>query len=135
MPSLESKGLGEIGVLVDTSGSVNSVSLQYARGILEQVLDEVQPAGITLYFVDTKVNGIHRMERGEPLTWEPKGGGGTSFVSFFEDVERGDIQPVCVIGISDLAATFGPVPSVPVLWLTDTENATAPFGEVVYVDK
>jgi predicted metal-dependent peptidase len=123
-------------VLVDTSGSVSSVALDYARGILEQVLDEVQPAGITLYFVDTDIHGIHRMERGEPLKWEPKGGGGTSFVSFFEQVERGDIQPACIIGISDLEATFGnTVPAVPVLWLTDTQDASAPFGEVVYVDR
>ncbi len=131
LPALESVSLGEIAVLCDTSGSTSSVSLGYARSILEQVLDEVQPAGVTLYMVDTKVHTIHRMEKGEPLAWEPKGGGGTSFASFFEEIEQSDTPPVCIIGISDLEASFGIAPSAPVLWLTDTPGATAPFGEVI----
>jgi predicted metal-dependent peptidase len=131
LPSLESSALGEIAVLCDTSGSVDETSLAYARSILEQVLDEVNPAGVTLYMVDTEVHTVHRMERGDLLTWEPKGGGGTDFSSFFETVETGDIQPVCVIGISDLYANFGEtVPSVPVLWLSTTDMI-APFGETV----
>ena len=73
------------------------------------------------------------MERGEPLTWEPKGGGGTSFASFFATPL--ETEPVCIIGISDLYADFGSVtPSAPVLWLTDTKGKDAPFGETVYVD-
>ena len=134
LPALESKALGEIAILADTSGSMDTESLSYVRGIVEQVLDEVQPAGTTLYMVDTKIHTVHRMERGEPLTWEPKGGGGTNFTSFFEQVNSGDVQPVCIIGITDLCATFGEVPDVPVLWLA-TEDRNAPFGEVVFVDR
>ena len=131
LPALESKAMGEVAVLCDTSGSTSSVSLGYARKILEQVLEEVQPAGVTLYMVDTEVHTVHRMERGDSLTWEPKGGGGTDFTTFFDGIEQGEYQPVCIIGISDLAATFGNAPSVPVLWLTDTQGGTAPFGEVI----
>ena len=40
MPALESKALGEIAIMVDTSGSVNEVSLSYARSIVESVIDE-----------------------------------------------------------------------------------------------
>ena len=135
LPALESKALGEVAILADTSGSMDSTALDYTRGIVEQVLEEVQPAGTTLYMVDARVHNVHRMERGEPLTWEPKGGEGTNFTSFFEQVERGDVQPVCIIGITDLCATFGPAPSVPVLWLSTTEGKQAPFGEVVFVDR
>lgn len=136
LPSLNSVSMGEVAVLCDTSGSTSSQALQFARGILEQVLDEVQPSAVTLYMVDTKVHSVHRMEPGDPLTWEPKGGGGTSFVSFFEEIEQSDTQPVCIIGISDLAATFGDIiPSAPVLWITDTQGGTAPFGEVIFIDR
>jgi predicted metal-dependent peptidase len=135
LPSLDSVSMGEVAILCDTSGSVSGPALQFAKGILEQCLDEVKPAGITLYFVDTKVNGVHRMQPGDPLEWEPKGFGGTNFTSFFDEVERGDNQPVCIIGISDLAATFGNAPTAPVLWITDTPGATAPFGEVIFVDR
>jgi predicted metal-dependent peptidase len=133
LPSMDSPALGEVAVLVDTSGSVSGVGLQRARSILQEVLDEVNPLGVTLYFVDTKVHGVHRMERGEPLTWEPKGGGGTSFASFF--AAPMETPPVCIIGISDLYADFGSVThDAPVLWLTDTKGVQAPFGETVYVD-
>ena len=91
LPALESKALGEVAVMVDTSGSVSTQALAFACGILEQVLDETQPAGVTLYFVDTDIHGTHRMERGDPLTWQPKGGGGTNFTSFFRKLEDGEI--------------------------------------------
>lgn len=136
LPIMESTTMGEVAILVDTSGSTSNVALQFARGVLEQVLDEVQPTGITLYFVDTKIHGTHRMQSGDSLTWEPKGGGGTCFASFFETVENSENPPVCIVGISDLYANFGDiVPSVPVLWLTDTPNKQAPFGETIYVDR
>jgi predicted metal-dependent peptidase len=134
LPALESRALGEIAILADTSGSMDAQALAYTRGIVEQVIDEVNPAGVTLYMVDTEVHTVHRMERGEPLTWEPKGGGGTDFTSFFEQVNNGDVQPVCIIGITDLCATFGDAPAVPVLWLS-TEDGNAPFGEVVFIDR
>ena len=136
LPTLESKSLGEIAVLCDTSASTSDISLNYARGILQSILDEVNPAGVTLYMVDTEIHGVQRMERGDPLTWEPQGGGGTSFASFFRHMETTEPQPVCVIGISDLQADFGDtVPSLPILWLTDTKDGTAPFGEVVELDR
>jgi predicted metal-dependent peptidase len=122
--------------MVDTSGSVDETSLGYARGILEQVLEECNPTGVTLYFVDAKVCGERRLERGEPLTWEPKGGGGTDFTAFFERVERGEYEPVCVVCITDLYATFPPhPPAIPTLWLSTTEGKSAPFGETVYIDR
>lgn len=134
LPALESIAMGEVAIMVDTSGSVNSVTLQYVRGILQDVLDEVNPAGMTVYFVDTKIQGTQRMERGEPLVWEPKGGGGTCFLSFFEEMERGDTQPVCIIALSDLYATFPISCYIPTIWLTDGDK-TAPFGETINIDQ
>jgi predicted metal-dependent peptidase len=136
LPVLESKALGEVAILCDTSGSMDAVALQHARGIVEQVIDECNPSKVTLYMVDTKVHNVREMERGEPLTWEPKGGGGTSFVSFFRDIEESGEQPVCIVGITDLQASFpDTVPSIPVVWITDQQNGTAPFGEVVPLDE
>lgn len=134
LPTLDTVCMGEVAIMVDTSGSVSGPALQRARGILEQVLDEVQPAGVTLYFVDTKIHGEHRMERGEPLMWEPKGGGGTCFKSAFAEMESSEHQPVCIVGISDLFASFPDGCSIPTIWLTDTKEGKAPFGEVVYTD-
>lgn len=136
LPALHSQSLGEVAVMVDTSGSIDEISLQYARGILEQVIDECDPAGVTLYFVDTQVANVQRMEKGDPLTWEPGGGGGTDFRSFFDDVEKGEIEPACVVCITDLEAVFPEkTPNVPVLWLSTVQRNVAPFGETVFIDR
>lgn len=135
LPALHSVSMGEVAILCDTSSSVSGPALQFARGILEQVLDEVQPAGVTLYFVDTKIHGTHRMEPGDPLAWEPKGGGGTCFKSCFSEFEKSDIMPVCIVAISDLDASFPDSCSIPTLWITDNPRKTAPFGETIFVDR
>jgi predicted metal-dependent peptidase len=134
LPALESRALGEIALMVDTSGSVDQVSLDYARGILESVIDECDPLGVTLYFSDAEVCHVQRMEKGEPLTWEPKGGGGTDFRPVLEAIET-DGNAVCAVCITDLEGTLPDVPpSFPTLWLCTTD-LIAPFGETVPIDR
>jgi predicted metal-dependent peptidase len=140
LPALHSKQLGEVAIMVDTSGSIDDVALNEARGIVQSVLDECNPAGITQYFADAEVCNVQRMERGEPLAWEPKGGGGTDFRPALEAIEQDENQPVCVICITDLEGTFPEFPpEVPVLWLATKERGwngeelIAPFGEQIYV--
>jgi predicted metal-dependent peptidase len=130
LPSLNSTCLGHVSVLIDTSGSVDQTSLAYARSIVEQVIDECSPMSVSVHYVDAKVCRVDRFAKGEPLEWHPCGGGGTDFTSFFSEVENGEDIPVCVVGISDLWATFGDAPSVPVLWLSTTDKI-APWGETV----
>ena len=135
MPALESKSLGNIAVFIDTSGSVDQTSLSYACGIVQSVIDECDPAGVTLYFADTKVCNVTRLEKGDPLTWEPKGGGGTDFRPVFKAIED-EGTAVCAVCLSDLDGTFPDIPpSIPCLWLSTEEYAIAPFGETVYIDR
>jgi predicted metal-dependent peptidase len=135
LPALHDVALGEVAVMVDTSGSVDDVALAKARSIVESVLEECNPAGVTLVFADAEVNHVQRMEKGEPLTWEPTGGGGTDFRPALEHINAGEeTQYVCAVCITDLYGTFPDVaPDVPVIWLSTTEDLTAPFGETVYV--
>lgn len=133
MPALESRSLGEIAILCDTSGSIDAVALSRARGILESVIEECNPAGVTLHFVDTRIAHTERLERGDQITWTPKGGGGTNFISAFAEMERSEHNPACIIAITDLDARLPEqVPSIPVLWLCTEEDGRAPWGEVVY---
>ena len=134
LPALESKTLGEIAVYIDTSGSMDPVSLRYARSVTESVIDECNPLAVTVYYGGADVCHVDRFEQGEPLTWNPKGGGGTSFVPALEAIEKqGNV--VCAVFITDLDGTFPSVsPSFPTLWLA-TEDGHAPFGETVYIDR
>ncbi len=139
LPSLRDNSLGEVAIMVDTSGSIDELALAKARGIVQDVLDECKPSGVTLYFSDARVANVTQLEKGEPLTWEPQGGGGTDFRPALAQIEA-DGEPVCVVCITDLDGTFPDVPpSLPILWLSTEERdwrgnlKEAPFGETVYV--
>lgn len=135
LPALDSRDLGEIAVLIDTSGSTTGPGLDRAQGELASIIEECAPAGVTVYYVDAAVKRVEHFAKGEPLTWKPIGGGGTDFRGFFAAVESDENAPVCIVGISDMQAYFpSEVPTIPVLWLSTEEHGTAPFGEVVYVD-
>jgi predicted metal-dependent peptidase len=132
-PKRHGKAMGEVAIAIDTSGSIDQVALGKAASIVQEVLDEVEPAGVTLYFADAQVCHVQRLERGDSLVWEPKGGGGTDFRPVLEAIDADENQPVCTVFITDLLGTFPTVePQVPILWLA-TEKLQAPFGETVYV--
>ena len=71
LPALNSVDMGEVAIMVDTSGSVDSQSLAYARAIVEDVISECSPAAVTVWYSDAKVCKVDRFERGESLTWQP----------------------------------------------------------------
>lgn len=140
LPALHSNQLGEVAIMVDTSGSIDNAALAKARGIVQSVLDECNPAGVTLYFADAMVCNVERLERGDSLTWEVKGGGGTDFRPALAAIEADENQPVCCICITDLEGTFPTVPpEVPVMWLATKDRdwsgrpLVAPFGETIPV--
>lgn len=134
LPALESRELGEVAIAIDTSGSVNAVSLQYARAIVESVIEELSPAAVTVYYFDSEVSSVDRFQRGDSLTWKPQGGGGTDFSPVLSQIER-DGSMVCAVIITDLEGPFPEsIPNLPVIWLS-TEEGTAPFGETVYLDR
>lgn len=134
LPSLESHSLGNVAIMVDTSGSIDETSLDYARGIVESVIEECNPSSVTVYYADAAVCGVERFEQGEPLKWEPIGGGGTNFIPVLERIQKDD-EAVCALCITDLDGTFPKEsPSIPVVWLATTERI-APFGETITLDR
>ena len=120
--------------MVDTSGSVDAVSLQYARAIVESVIEECSPSAVTVYYFDSKVASVDRFGRGESLTWKPQGGGGTDFCPALDAIDK-DGNAVCIVCITDLDGTLPDTPpAMPVIWLCTTDNV-APFGETVPLDR
>ena len=134
LPCLESRSLGDIAIAIDTSGSVNAVSLAYARGILDSVIEECSPASVTVYYFDSEVNGIDRYAQGEPVTWRPQGGGGTCFKPVLSAIEIGEDSYTCAVVITDLYGSFPESCDMPVIWLATTDEV-APFGETVPIDR
>lgn len=130
LPALQSISMGEVAIMVDTSGSVDAASLAYARAIVEDVISEASPVRVSVWYSDAKVCHVSRFEQGEPLIWEPKGGGGTDFRPALKAIED-EGAAVAVLCITDLYGMFPPDGcSLPVLWLATTD-VVAPFGETI----
>jgi predicted metal-dependent peptidase len=133
LPSVERRGLGEIVIAVDTSGSIGKLELEQFAGEISAISEEAQPEAIHVLYCDAAVQSSQEFTASEPVHLEPKGGGGTDFRPVFEWVAENDIVPVCLIYLTDLCCdSFPETPEYPVLWVTDSRR-TAPFGETVRI--
>jgi predicted metal-dependent peptidase len=133
LPSAEQRGLGEMVIAVDTSGSIGKLELEQFAGEISAISEEAQPEAIHVVYCDAAVQSTQQFTASEPVRLEPKGGGGTDFRPAFEWVAKNDVSPVCLIYLTDLCCdSFPETPEYPVLWVTDSRR-TAPFGETVRV--
>ena len=133
MPSVERRGLGEIVIAVDTSGSIGRLELEQFAGEISAISEEAQPEAIDVVYCDAAVHSAQRFGPSEPVRLAPRGGGGTDFRPAFKWVAENDIAPVCLIYLTDLCCDSYPeAPEYPVLWVTDSRR-TAPFGETIRI--
>ena len=133
LPSVERRGLGEIAIAVDTSGSIGSRELEQFAGEISAISEEAQPQAIHVVYCDAAVQSTQQFGSSEPVRLEPIGGGGTDFRPAFGWVAENDITPVCLIYLTDLCCDLYPeTPEYPVLWVTDSRR-TAAFGETLRI--
>jgi predicted metal-dependent peptidase len=125
-------------VAVDTSGSVGTEELQLFLSEVAGILSAYPHIKCKLYYVDAAVYGPYDLTTDSAIP-QPVGGGGTSFVPFFEKVEaRHDTSlhsnGVCVY-LTDGYGDFPPQPpNLPVLWVVTPGGLDLggfPFGEAV----
>jgi predicted metal-dependent peptidase len=133
LPSVERRGLGEVVIAVDTSGSIGKRELEQFAAEISAISEETQPEAIHVVYCDAAVRCVQQFGPSEPVRLEPKGGGGTDFRPAFDWVAENDFAPVCLIYLTDLCCdSFPEAPEYPVLWVTDSRS-TAPFGETVRI--
>jgi predicted metal-dependent peptidase len=123
-------------VAVDTSGSINPEQLRLFLNEVQGILGAYPHLYCELYFVDAAAYGPYIVSLDLPLP-PPEGGGGTSFIPFFEKVaERWDqqTQAVCVYLTDGYGSFPNELPSLPVLWVVTPGGLDLqqfPFGEAV----
>lgn len=131
LPALRSEDMGPLAVVVDTSGSIDEVTLAQFGGEINAIAEDMQPQRVHVIYADARVNRIDTFERGDAIEMHLVGGGGTDFAPAFEAMRDLDDQPVCAVYLTDLDGSFpAREPEWPVLWAT-TWKEEAPFGEVV----
>ncbi len=132
LPGADGEELGELVVAVDTSGSVDVDMLDQFISEVSAIALESRPSRVHVLYCDTEVEGHDVFERDEPVTANPKGGGGTLFQPVFDAVAQEGITPECLIYLTDLYGPAPDDPGYPVLWICDSQK-TAPFGETIHI--
>ncbi|NJM23389.1 MAG: hypothetical protein HC836_28510 [Richelia sp. RM2_1_2] len=121
---------------LDTSGSIDTKLLGLFLSEVQGILSAYPHIKCEFYYVDAEVYGPYELN-GNSMPPKPQGGGGTSFVPFFDQVARtwdGQQQAVCVY-LTDGYGTFPDIlPELPVLWVVTPGGLALdefPFGEAV----
>ncbi len=140
LPSYSDKDdiVKDILFMIDTSGSMTNEMITYS-------FSEVYGA-ISLF--DGKLSGklgffdyiVHNVVDFDDVTdiakIKPVGGGGTSFESVFEYVDRMDEPPIMLIILTDGEAPYPKLDSsynIPILWLINNDKITPPYGKVARI--
>lgn len=132
LPSMDGVGMGEVVIALDTSGSVLSVLDEFGSTV-KDVLNAVKPSRVHVVYCDAQVNHVDTFDRGQEITFEAHGGGGTDFRPVFTHVVENNIHPACLLYLTDMYGTFPDAPpEYPTLWCATTDVA-APFGDVIRI--
>ena len=132
LPSLHSEATGPIAVVVDTSGSIDGPILNQFASELRAIAEDAHPARIHVLYADAAVQGIEVFDDGDPITLTARGGGGTNFRPALDAIEAFEEPVGCIVYLTDLQGSHRRrAPEVPLLWVTPTHGARAPYGEVV----
>lgn len=133
LPSLKSEELKPVVVAVDTSGSISKDDVNQFAAEISDILSEYQTS-CTVIYCDTKVAHVEEFSSDDlPLQLNPKGGGGTDFREPFKYVEDNNLEPSCLIYLTDLCCSSYPEePEYPTLWAQiGNYQKNVPFGEVI----
>ena len=134
IPSLHNYKVGNIVLVIDTSGSINKKIFKSFTDHMTSILENVE-AETWIIFADDKVQEAKQISPDELDTLQPKGYGGTDFKPAFNWLKENDIEPKLLIYLTDLeCGSFPEEPDFPVMWAAYgwyAENAKVPFGEKI----
>ncbi len=124
----------QVSVAIDTSGSIDGDLLCLFLSEVWGISNAYPHLKCDLYYADTELFGPYALDISTPLP-QPQGGGGTSFVSFFEAVQTQTSTSGLCIYLTDGYGNFPSLaPALSVLWVVvagGLESEEFPFGEVV----
>jgi predicted metal-dependent peptidase len=136
LPSLRSHACGKIAIAVDTSGSIDAITLSQFAGEMQAIIDDMQPSSVDVLYCDAKVHKVDTFYRGDSLDMKPVGGGGTSFAPVFDHYADESIDPPKVlVYFTDMYGSFPEASDFPVIWASTSNVDIAPFGDVVLINQ
>jgi predicted metal-dependent peptidase len=133
LPGTRSRGVGDLVVAIDTSGSIDPETARAFLGEVRALSDLVGATGrLFLLQADDEVRAVTELGPGRPIPMEIHGRGGTDFRPVFAHLARsGTIHPTGLLYLTDGQGTFPDrPPAYPVLWILPAPSPV-PFGERV----
>lgn len=130
----------EVAICIDTSGSIGAQELSAFAAEVQGILDAYPQIRGTLFFADASLYGPHEFNFSSSLP-SARGGGGTSFVPFFDWVQQQELigsHPLCIYFTDGFGTFPSSAPSADVLWVVmpgGLETPEFPFGEVARMHK
>lgn len=123
--------LEHLAYFFDTSGSITNEQVTRFNSEFRYILEEIQPARMTLCQFDTAIHSQQEFEREDSFDFlKVKGRGGTSLVPVYEWIQQN--KPTAAVIFSDLECDPMPDPKVPVIWIKIPGYGHTPdYGKVV----
>lgn len=140
-PGVVPKGVDKIGIVIDTSISIDLDLLAQFIGELQSVMDEGGVEQIVVVHCDTKVQKVQQFAQGDTMDVKPLGRGDTKFGPALKWFDENEPDVAALIYFTDLESDdYGEEPTVPLLWAAYGMESRlkhyvdkVPFGEVIKV--
>mgnify|MGYP005645136759 CR=1 FL=1 len=129
MPSKGGKGIKDIVVMIDESGSMSEREVNAVFTNLSILFEsgDIPLSKVALLHFASTVDHVDIIESGELPEYLRRTNGGTDFEEAFDKAkemeEEGEIDPACYIVMTDMYAQTPPEPEHPVLWMSTTNPA------------
>lgn len=134
MPELMAEELTLVALVADTSASTRRV-LSVFLAEVQSIIDDCQPRETVVIMADADVQSVTYFGRGESLKVQFIGFGGTDFRPAFGYVDTEQLDPACLIYLTDGEGTFPDrPPEYPTLWAITTPGIEAPWGVTISID-
>ena len=140
MPSLIGEKVGHLVIAVDTSGSIGGDELAEFLSEVKGIAEEVNPACVDLIYWGSEVAAHETYKDGEASnivsSTKPVDGGGTSPSCVSEYLKEKNIQPECVIILTDgyVGDDWGSGWTAPTLWCIVGDNEVqADNGKTIHI--
>ena len=135
LPSMMSTTSGEVVVCVDTSGSIGAKELAEFGGEIQSICSDLKPKKVYVIYCDAAVNKVVEFGPHDDVVLEAVGGGGTSFKPPFKYIEDNDLNPRCLVYLTDGYGDFPNEDDVPfpTLWAINNMDVVAPLGETIQI--
>lgn len=140
MPTMVGHKIRNLGVGLDTSGSMTTEDHIRQLSEINAICLELQPENVYLFYTDCDVAKVEDYGPGEVIdVLKTRGGGGTSFVPVFDYIEKTGLDVDQLIYMSDMDVWEDCFPTTPpeypVVWLSTRSDYSVPFGNLIHVQE